>query len=45
MGVGPLSLPLRPRNAMNRLLVLGIGNMLLTDDGVGVFASQELMNE
>ena len=45
MGVGPLSLPLRPRNAMNRLLVLGIGNMLLTDDGVGVFASQELMKE
>ena len=30
---------------MNRLLVLGIGNMLLTDDGVGVFASQELMKE
>lgn len=30
---------------MNRLLVLGIGNMLLTDDGVGVFAAQELMKE
>ena len=30
---------------MNKLLVLGIGNMLLTDDGVGVFASQELMKE
>ena len=29
----------------NKLLVLGIGNMLLTDDGVGVFASQELMKE
>lgn len=30
---------------MKRLLVLGIGNMLLTDDGVGVFAAQELMKE
>lgn len=30
---------------MNKLLVLGIGNMLLMDDGVGVFASQELMKE
>lgn len=30
---------------MDKLLVLGIGNMLLTDDGVGVFASQELMKE
>ena len=30
---------------MNKLLVLGIGNMLLTDDGGGVFASQELMKE
>lgn len=30
---------------MNKLLVLGIGNMLLTDDGVGVFAAQELMRE
>lgn len=30
---------------MNKLLVLGIGNMLLTDDGVGVFAAQELMKE
>lgn len=30
---------------MKRLLVLGIGNMLLTDDGVGVFAAQELLKE
>lgn len=30
---------------MQKLLVLGIGNMLLTDDGVGVFAAQELMKE
>lgn len=30
---------------MGRLLVMGIGNMLLTDDGVGVFAAQTLMNE
>ena len=30
---------------MNKLLVLGIGNMLLMDDGVGVFAAQELMKE
>ncbi len=40
--------PLLPQSRiplMNKLLVLGIGNMLLTDDGVGVFASQELMKE
>ncbi len=30
---------------MKKLLVLGIGNMLLTDDGVGVFAAQDLMKE
>lgn len=30
---------------MANLLVLGVGNMLLTDDGVGVFASQRLMEE
>ncbi len=30
---------------MNKLLVLGIGNMLLTDDGVGVFAAQELAKD
>ena len=30
---------------MDKRGVLGIGNMLLTDDGVGVFASQELMKE
>ena len=30
---------------MSRLLILGIGNMLLTDDGVGVFAAQKLMEE
>jgi hydrogenase maturation protease len=30
---------------MTRLLVLGVGNMLLTDDGVGVFAAQTLQNE
>lgn len=30
---------------MGRLLVLGIGNILLTDDGVGVFAAEELMKE
>lgn len=30
---------------MASLLVLGVGNMLLTDDGVGVFAAQRLMNE
>lgn len=30
---------------MKKLLVLGIGNMLLTDDGVGVFAAQELQKE
>lgn len=30
---------------MARLLVLGVGNMLLTDDGVGVFAAQRLMEE
>lgn len=28
-----------------KLLVLGIGNMLLTDDGVGVFAARTLMGE
>lgn len=28
---------------MNRLLVLGVGNLLLTDDGVGVLAAQQLM--
>ena len=44
----PKSSPFLPRSRiplMNKLLVLGIGNMLLTDDGVGVFASQELMKE
>ena len=30
---------------MNKVLVLGVGNMLLTDDGVGVFAAQELQKE
>jgi hydrogenase maturation protease len=30
---------------MTKLLVLGVGNMLLTDDGVGVFAAQTLQNE
>ena len=30
---------------MAHVLVLGIGNMLLTDDGVGVFAAQALQNE
>ncbi|MDR0466514.1 MAG: HyaD/HybD family hydrogenase maturation endopeptidase [Deltaproteobacteria bacterium] len=30
---------------MTKVLVLGIGNMLLTDDGVGVFAAQALQNE
>lgn len=30
---------------MKKLLVLGIGNMLLTDDGVGVFAAQALQKE
>lgn len=30
---------------MGALLVLGVGNMLLTDDGVGVFAAQKLMEE
>lgn len=30
---------------MSKLLVLGIGNMLLTDDGVGVFAAQKLLEE
>lgn len=30
---------------MGKLLVMGIGNMLLTDDGVGVFAAQKLMEE
>ncbi len=30
---------------MKKLLVMGIGNMLLTDDGVGVFAAQELLKE
>lgn len=30
---------------MGKLLVMGIGNMLLTDDGVGVFAAQTLMKE
>lgn len=30
---------------MDKLLVMGIGNMLLTDDGVGVFAAQKLMEE
>ncbi len=28
---------------MAKLLVLGVGNLLLTDDGVGVMAAQELM--
>lgn len=30
---------------MKKLLVMGIGNMLLTDDGVGVFAAQALQKE
>ena len=30
---------------MAKVLVMGIGNMLLTDDGVGVFAAQKLMEE
>ncbi len=30
---------------MKKLLVMGIGNMLLTDDGVGVFAAQALLKE
>jgi len=30
---------------MTNVLVLGIGNMLLTDDGVGVFAAQTLQKE
>lgn len=30
---------------MVKLLVMGIGNMLLTDDGVGVFAAQALQKE
>ena len=30
---------------MTKILVLGIGNMLLTDDGVGVFAAQALQKE
>ncbi len=30
---------------MKKLLVMGIGNMLLTDDGIGVFAAQKLMEE
>ena len=30
---------------MTNILVLGIGNMLLTDDGVGVFAAQALQQE
>ncbi len=30
---------------MKKLLVMGIGNMLLTDDGVGVFAAQKLIEE
>lgn len=30
---------------MAALLVLGVGNMLLTDDGVGVFAAQRFMDE
>ena len=37
--------PIKRIPLMNKLLVLGIGNMLLMDDGVGVFASQELMKE
>ena len=30
---------------MVKILVLGIGNMLLTDDGVGVFAAQTLQKD
>ena len=30
---------------MEKLLVLGIGNTLLTDDGVGVYAAEELMKD
>lgn len=30
---------------MKKLLVLGIGNMLLTDEGVGVFAAEALQKE
>ncbi len=30
---------------MKKLLVLGVGNILLTDDGVGVWAAQKLMEE
>ncbi len=30
---------------MTKLLVMGIGNLLLTDDGVGVLAAQKLMEE
>ena len=30
---------------MKRLLVLGVGNLLLTDDGVGIHAVQDLAKE
>ena len=30
---------------MRKILVLGVGNILLTDDGVGVWAAQKLMEE
>lgn len=30
---------------MKKILVLGVGNMLLTDDGVGVLAAQALVKE
>lgn len=30
---------------MKKLLVMGIGNVLLTDDGVGVFAAEALLKE
>ncbi len=33
------------KEASMKLLVLGIGNLLLTDDGVGVLAARELMRE
>ena len=30
---------------MDKVLVMGIGNLLLTDDGVGVHAAQTLAGE
>ena len=46
IGRGALGAPLHVTGeSMKRLLVLGVGNLLLTDDGVGIHAVQDLAKE